>query len=1129
MDLNDWFEAGASQTSLTNASDLTTVAFDPCEELFWTGASNGHVTNFYSRDVERRLAWTAHREPVLSVVPLKEIVITVAGSSFRTYERGGLLLNEFQSPGNRLGLWQPIASNFVVGGSERALIFDLELQQIVRESKSIDTTCMSSGLYLCCGGASGTAEFRDPRSLRVEHTAILHTGMVMDMHVKGDMLISCGVWGSSYQPDRFIKVYDLRTLRPLQSVSFAPGAQYLKFLPQMSSTFVALSSSGVLQFLDAFSGSASSEFIEMGLEPGAVMTTMDISSTGQSMVFGNSHGVVRQWLNSPDSLVNSYSNPSEPLVFPPIMEDTGFSTPLAYMPGTDLVENTAVELLSSQFQMSAKPRYYQPVDASLIPNLKYRDGLGIAPHPGGNFAPNCMSSLARFFPSRKQAQTRSKETDPVKREYAKVTIKQSRHLDFSKFNKTAFAALDNSLPNSYCNAALQMLFFTRGLREHLAGHLCEKAACIPCELSFLFDMMRQTKVVEPRNFARVLGQTSEITALGLMIPEPGSIPRNIQDFLLFLLNHLSTNFISLDTHQEQWFVSPAKPAKTQSRISSKTAEQTPEKPPTYGSQGIVSYLTGFELRSELQCLEARHMDARTDSAFVCKLLYPVSTTAASFSAVLRDSLVSEATRRVFCPKCNCAQMCKTVRMPTTLPLHLHILANVQSHQEAELWKSGSGGSALYDVIEQSSARLDESIDEPRVDFASGLHGANITPFAAKQMQLLAETVRQQNEVKRAADAETTRRQEVQMRGSWLPAALRITLNPNATNLSQRITVEEFNTSELPPAPRVLESVIVMDYDLSAVISHITQDGGAFNDHLVLQCRVPAKNLAGPGWMTFNDLCVTPTTMQEARDLHPRWKQPCVVQFTSRTSLQEKLPPALPPRISQMVFMNNPNLSMRHSLYPRTFEPLQRDEIKSGSLVAIDCEFVLVENEEKIGSDVVKPARHALARVSVCRGEGPRAGVPFIDDYIVNAEEVVDYLTQFSGLVPGDLDPALSMHHLTTQKSAYVRLRSLVDRGVRFVGHGLTKDFQMINIVVPADQIADTVEMYHLEDDRYLSLRFLAAHVLGRDIQSATHDSIEDARTALELFNKYEEARDSGELQRTVEQLYAIGRQSGFKI
>jgi PAB-dependent poly(A)-specific ribonuclease subunit 2 len=70
----------------------------------------------------------------------------------------------------------------------------------------------------------------------------------------------------------------------------------------------------------------------------------------------------------------------------------------------------------------------------------------------------------------------------------------------------------------------------------------------------------------------------------------------------------------------------------------------------------------------------------------------------------------------------------------------------------------------------------------------------------------------------------------------------------------------------------------------------------------------------------------------------------------------------------------------------------------------------------------------------------------------------------------------------TLKSAYIRLRALVDQGVVFVGHGLKKDFQMVNLVVPPAQIHDTVELYQLPGQRFLSLKFLATNVLGARIQ-----------------------------------------------
>lgn len=210
------------------------------------------------------------------------------------------------------------------------------------------------------------------------------------------------------------------------------------------------------------------------------------------------------------------------------------------------------------------------------------------------------------------------------------------------------------------------------------------------------------------------------------------------------------------------------------------------------------------------------------------------------------------------------------------------------------------------------------------------------------------------------------------------------------------------------------------------------------------------------------------------------------------------------------------------------------------LVAIDCEFVAlseeVANYDSDGRRVVtEPTRLGLGRVSVLDGRikssrDPLGGKSFIDDYIISPEPVVDFLTRFSGLHIGDLDPSVSPHHLIPLKIVYLKLRHLVDSGCVFVGHGLTTDFRIINLFVPPSQVKDTVELYRLPGQRKISLRFLSAFLLRKGIQGDTHDSVEDARIALLLYRKYLELEKQGKnvLSKTIHAIYECGRKTKWK-
>ena len=108
---------------------------------------------------------------------------------------------------------------------------------------------------------------------------------------------------------------------------------------------------------------------------------------------------------------------------------------------------------------------------------------------------------------------------------------------------------------------------------------------------------------------------------------------------------------------------------------------------------------------------------------------------------------------------------------------------------------------------------------------------------------------------------------------------------------------------------------------------------------------------------------------------------------------------LPTRLNPDVLYKDVSLAWNRRNHQLKHTLLTPEELPGpGTLVAIDAEFVALQQEEmEFRSDgtksVLRPSHMSLARVSVLRENE----VPFIDDYILTSETVVDYLTEFSGI------------------------------------------------------------------------------------------------------------------------------------
>jgi len=773
-----------------------------------------------------------------------------------------------------------------------------------------------------------------------------------------------------------------------------------------------------------------------------------------------------------------------------------------------------------------------PVDSSLVPDYRMQDSLGIAPFPTSTvgFRRNCLTSIAKFTATssasdkfrRSAVSNRSfittfrRSRERIPKRYARVKIKIPRFglhtFDFGSYNTTDKSGLLNLLPNSYIVEFIQVLYHLEPLRKHILNHICMRELCITCELGFLFHMMNQSRgaTAEPRNLLRTLRQVKEASALGLLEGTESSrdtrLSVRIQGLCTFLLQHLS-------------------------KENSVTGSE---------DVNLIHKLFGFTWQRRRHCLDGKHYEVDDEPGMTVNMEYPRVRRNATFEELLEVGLNSEKTQRVWCERCGAYRITKKAKSLSRPPMILTIKADVNSEADLDLWRAKPSiiNPNPKTKLPKSSEPKDSTPSEPKKESSEHKDNSEAKssepkgPEAKRSEAKVGSEAEVGSEAKEGSEAKKGSEPKVR---TWV-----------APNLWLRFEEKTRHCRVLRPEDHDKLPQGGAHFELVSVVSHVSDppdtdsELNVYNaEHLTAHVAISEGKEKKKQWYLFNGFMISKSTLKDAIEFGSfPWKQPCILVYQQKGLLNHiKVPPRQNPITAHglTAFLNPESLSSRSVVRLRTFAPLRLDEkVGPGMRVAIDCEFVSVEKEEyrinkKNGKRIlVKPIRHSLARISLLRASGKEAGKPLLDDYIVGSEPIVDYLTRYSGIEPGDLDRSISTRHLVTLKSAYLRLRYLADQGVTFIGHGLKSDFMLINIVVPKRQIIDTVEVYHIEGRRMLSLRFLALHVLKMDIQGVTHDSIEDARTAMLLYDRYTYLRDQGKFEQFLGQLYDIGDTVGFK-
>ena len=165
-------------------------------------------------------------------------------------------------------------------------------------------------------------------------------------------------------------------------------------------------------------------------------------------------------------------------------------------------------------------------------------------------------------------------------------------------------------------------------------------------------------------------------------------------------------------------------------------------------------------------------------------------------------------------------------------------------------------------------------------------------------------------------------------------------------------------------------------------------------------------------------------------------------------------------------------------------------------LAIDCEMVGVGHRGR---------RDILARVSIVNAFGH----VIYDKYVLPGEPVTDYRTFVSGIQPHHLKNGIQFDKCQREVCDLLHDRILI-------GHAVHHDLKVLYLEHPASDIRDTSKYF--DSSAYggrgtPSLRKLTEYYLGVDIQSAAHDSVEDARATMRLYTMFKKDWESS-LQRS---------------
>lgn len=968
---------------------VTTFAFDPTQDLLWTGNEYGRLTSFYGHDLQRYTSYRGHlstsprgapgNAPVKQLLFCEKGVISVSDRSVHLSNRRGLTqwhIGEIDVIDLRcMSFTSANATELVVAGCQRQMYrIDVDkgtvTDTITNDPPTAYTIMRRANQYICAAAHDGSIHLLDSKTLSVVNSWKAYAGSVNDMDARGDYLLTCGWAQQQYHGlalERLVRVYDLKSQKSVAPVTFGQGAAFVKMHPKLSSTCIVVSQTGAIQSIDVQNPDV--PMIRFAQTFDAQLTGLELMPSGKGFAMTDSHCQVIVWGSATKMQFTEYPQPTE------FAESTSPAKQLDWSPDLPL-------------NLIGMP-YYREALLSGWPNSLVHE-LGAPPT---RFDPAFMASLRKFehgsvgANSRKLRRYQSEDTrsglkdlmsmpapkflsekqknedgnyeferrlsedigktlgalalnggppvyyQPQKMAYSKFGVDD---FDFRYFNQTKYSGLEIHIVNSYANPLLQIFRFTNAIRNlalHHTARDCRFENCMLCETGFVVDMLEKAKgvVCQATNFFKALSKHRNAPSLAFLEESTFSTPLTtmMQNLTRFLLPTLDDDFRRLG-----------------------------------GDAGELQAALSTIGRAYSACTACSYEDSKDQVWFSHDLVYPAKVTKHSprsvrhyFSRLLKESVERFDQHRGWCMRCQGYKAIRSRRALLKPPTVLMINAAIHTADARQLWSTPGFLPREIGII---------------------VHDDQFYCYEGQDLQL---------------------------------------------HLQRRI-------------------YDITVYELVGIIADVTTD--AQRSHLVSMVNVSISE-ADPtrreSWHLFNDFTVRPVSAPEAVHFDPRWKLPSVITYQAK-HMSHRSDDSWKSQLDTRILFRSVTQPAFTSTY--TFRPLSALESlpNAETHCGIDAEFVrLLPEEIDMGADgkraITRPARSGLARVSVLRGDGPDEELPFVDDYIAISEPVDDYLTQYSGLQPGDLTLGVSRFALVTLKEVYKKLWVLLNLGCRFVGHGLS--------------------------------------------------------------------------------------------